>query len=152
LNESSARYTVLVAPRPNSLTISYLPTLSMRTFACTTLSLTLWVKQPNHLTRLSKDDSQIHPQGARRGCTKGRQSTTQQAACGIDTKGLKPQQHTQIGYPARGRKGKRTATRDSYYPARILRSGRLPVQQPQHLQGITVPQGTLRGAVLSYWP
>jgi hypothetical protein len=48
----------------------------------------------------------------RRGCTKGRQSTTQQAACGIDTKGLitksgnlllnklsakltQPQQHTQ---------------------------------------------------------
>ncbi len=38
-----------------------------------------------------------HPQGVRRGCTKGRQSTTQQAACGIDTKGLKPQQHTQHG-------------------------------------------------------
>ncbi len=27
-----------------------------------------------------------HPQGVGRGCTKGRQSTTQQAACGIDTK------------------------------------------------------------------
>jgi len=39
----------------------------------------------------SKTGRSLH----RRGCTKGRQSTTQQAACGIDTKGLKPQQHTQ---------------------------------------------------------
>jgi hypothetical protein len=30
-------------------------------------------------------------QAVRRGCTKGRQSTTQQAVCGIDTKGLEPQ-------------------------------------------------------------
>ena len=31
-------------------------------------------------------DSTLSPQGGGRGCTKGRQSTTQQAACGIDTK------------------------------------------------------------------
>ena len=31
-------------------------------------------------------DGLISPQGGGRGCTKGRQSTTQQAACGIDTK------------------------------------------------------------------
>ena len=53
----------------------------------------------SHSTRPSRSDGQVHPQGVRRGCTKGRQSTTQQAACGIDTKELKPQQHTQAGYP-----------------------------------------------------
>jgi len=38
----------------------------------------------SHSTRLPKNDSQVHPQGVRRGC-----------------KGLKPQQHTQAGYQGR---------------------------------------------------
>jgi UDP-N-acetylmuramate: L-alanyl-gamma-D-glutamyl-meso-diaminopimelate ligase len=38
----------------------------------------------SHSTRPSTNDSQVHPQGVRRGC-----------------KGLKPQQHTQAGYPGR---------------------------------------------------
>jgi UDP-N-acetylmuramate dehydrogenase len=33
-----------------------------------------------------EDDGSVSPQGGGRGCSKGRQSTTQQAACGIDTK------------------------------------------------------------------
>ncbi|MGC2457466.1 MAG: VOC family protein [Gallionellaceae bacterium] len=72
--------------------------------------------QQIHLMQLSNPEAELqHPQGVhrkgrqirfqpkagrslhRRGCTKGRQSTTQQAACGIDTRGLKPQQHTQHG-------------------------------------------------------
>ena len=47
--------------------------------------------------------SSMYPQGARRGCTKGRQSTTQQAACGIDTNGLKPKQHTLTALLAKSR-------------------------------------------------
>ena len=41
---------------------------------------------PGH-AREQKINRGQHPQGVRRGCTKGRQSTTQQAACGIATKG-----------------------------------------------------------------
>ncbi|MBI5659599.1 MAG: PD-(D/E)XK nuclease family protein [Nitrosomonadales bacterium] len=57
----------------------------------------------SHSTRPPKDGDQVHPQEVRRGCTAmvGK-SVTSQRLDRICTKGLKPQQHTQAGYPASG--------------------------------------------------